>query len=326
VKAAVRERYGTPEVVEIREVPVPEPGEGEVLVAVRAASVNRADLDWMLPRPGFVRLFLGLRRPRDPRIGWDVAGVVESIGSGVTRWKPGDRVFADLASHGGGTFAEFVKAPEDALMRIPEEMSFEEASTLPHSAVLAVQGLRRRDGTMPKPGDRVLVVGASGNVGPFAVQMAKAMGTHVTGIASGPKLDMVRALGADAVLDYRQVDFTRTGERWNWILDTDSHAGVLAVRRALAPGGVYLTLGGATAKLLASIAVGPLVSLFSDRWSGLMLWWKPFNPPDVERVLSFVADGKVRPVIDRTYPLSQAREALQLVHEGKSRGKVVILP
>jgi NADPH:quinone reductase-like Zn-dependent oxidoreductase len=156
--------------------------------------------------------------------------------------------------------------------------------------------------------------------------MAKAMGTHVTGIASGPKLDMVRALGADAVLDYRQVDFTRTGERWNWILDTDSHAGVLAVRRALAPGGVYLTLGGATAKLLASIAVGPLVSLFSDRWSGLMLWWKPFNPPDVERVLSFVADGKVRPVIDRTYPLSQAREALQLVHEGKSRGKVVILP
>ena len=322
----MKDRYGTPDVVEIRDVEVPVPGEREVLVAVRAASVNRADLDGIEPRPGFVRLFTGMRAPRDGRIGWDVAGVVEAVGAGVTRWKPGDRVFADLAAHGAGSLAEFVKAPADAFLAIPDDMTFEDASTLPHSAVLAVQGLRTRKGRTPKAGDRVLVVGASGNVGPFAVQMAKAMGAHVTGVASASKLDMVRALGADAVLDYRAVDFTQSGERWDWILDTDSHRGIFAVRRALNPGGVYVTLGGTTWPILSALVVGPLLSLRGSKWSGLMLWWKPFHQPDVDTVLRLVAEGKVRPVIDRTYPLSEAREALRYVFDGKPRGKVVILP
>ena len=222
--------------------------------------------------------------------------------------------------------AEFVKAPEDAFQRIPDEMSFEDAATLPHSAVLAAQGLRSRKGRTVKAGDRVLIVGASGNVGPFAVQMAKAMGAHVTGVASAPKLDMVSALGADAVLDYRATNWTRTRERWDWILDTDSHRGILAVRRALKPGGMYVTLGGSTGPILGALVVGPLISLFGSKWSGLMLWWKPFHAPDVERVLELVASGKVRPVIDRSYPLSEAREALRLVYEGKARGKVLVIP
>jgi NADPH:quinone reductase-like Zn-dependent oxidoreductase len=172
----------------------------------------------------------------------------------------------------------------------------------------------------------VLVVGASGNVGPFAVQIAKAMGAHVTGVASGPKLDMVRSAGADEVIDYRTTNWTRTGQRWDWILDTDSHRNILSVRRALTPGGVYVTLGGNAWPILASMTVGPLVSLFGSKWSGLMFWWKPFNRSDVERVLELTAKGLVRPVIDRTYPLSEIREALRLVADGKAHGKVVILP
>jgi NADPH:quinone reductase-like Zn-dependent oxidoreductase len=324
VRAALRDRYGGPEVVEVREVEKPVPGQGEVLVRVRAASVNRADLDWLKPRPGFVRLFLGLRRPKDPRMGWDVAGEVESVGSGVTRWQLGDAVFSDLANDGGGTFAEYVSAPAEAFERIPEGMSFEDSSTLPHSAVLALQGLRRGDGSTFKAGDRVLVVGASGNVGPFAVQIAKAMGAHVTGIASRSKVDLVREVGADEVLDYESVDYTRAGRKWDWILECDSHYSILAARRALNPGGVYVTLGGDSLSLLGSGLGGRLVSLFSDRWSGLALWWKPFNVPDVDRLKELIAEGKLRPVIDRTYPLDQVVEALRLVDEGRSRGKVVI--
>jgi NADPH:quinone reductase-like Zn-dependent oxidoreductase len=324
MKAAQRFRYGGPEVVEIRDVEMPEPGEGEVRVRVRAASVNRADLDWLKPKPGFVRLFLGMRAPRDPRMGWDVAGEVDAVGAGVTRWKSGDAVMADLANHGGGTFAEYVVASEEAFGTTPDGMSLVEASTLPHSAVLALQGLRNRKGRTPKAGDRVLVVGASGNVGPFAVQIAKALGAHVTGVTSRSKVDLAREIGADEVLDYESVDYTRSGRRWDWILECDSHYSILGVRRALNPGGVYITLGGSTGALFASMVGGPLISLFSDTWTGLALWWKPFHPPDVERLKELIAEGKLRPVIDRTYPLEEAAEALRLVDEGRARGKVVL--
>lgn len=322
----MKDRYGTPDVVDVRDVEKPTPSEGEVLVRVRAASVNRADLDGIEPRPGFLRLFIGMRAPREHRMGWDVAGEVESIGPGVSRFKPGDRVFADLAAFGAGSFAEYVAAPEKAFEPIPDTMSFEDASTLPHSAVLALQGLRTRKGRTINAGDRVLVVGASGNVGPFAVQIAKAMGAYVTGVASASKLDLVRSAGADEAIDYRTTNWTRTGARWDWIVDTDSHRNILAVRRALAPGGVYVMLGGNSWPILAGITVGPLVSRFSDRSSGLMFWWKPFHRPDVERVLELVAAAKVRPVIDRIYPLSKIREVLRRVYDGEARGKIVVVP
>jgi NADPH:quinone reductase-like Zn-dependent oxidoreductase len=324
MKAAVRDRYGSPDVVRVEDVDKPVPGAGELLVRVEAASVNRADLDGIRPRPSFVRLFMGVRAPRQPRIGIDVAGTVEAVGSGVSRFRIGDRVFADLFAFGQGAFAEYVAAPERAFQSVPAGMPADAAAALPHSSILALQGLRRRNGRTVKPGDRVLIDGASGNVGPYAVQVAKALGAEVTGVCSAEKLAFVRSLGADHVIDYRAVDYTRTGERYDWIVDTDSHHSILAVRRALRPNGVYVTLGGTALPIVAALIVGPLLSRFSDRWSGLLLWWKPFDPEDVAALKQLLAAGTVRPVIDRTYPLDEVVEALRWVDDGHARGKVIV--
>jgi NADPH:quinone reductase-like Zn-dependent oxidoreductase len=326
MKAATRERYGSVDVVEVREIEQPSPVEDQVLVRVRAASVNRADLDGLKPRPQFIRLFMGIRVPRQHRLGADVAGEVEVVGPGVTRFKPGDRVFADMFSFGAGSFAEYVCAPERAFLPIPSGLTFEDAATLPHSAVLAVQGLRLRNGRTVKAGDRVLIDGASGNVGPFAVQVAKALGAEVTGVASPEKLEFVRSLGADHVIDYRTTDYTKAGKRYDWIVDTDSHHSLFAVRRALVPGGVYVTLGGTSWPILVSLLVAPFLSRAAGKRMGLLLWWKPFNPPDVDRVTGLIAAGRVRPAIDRRYPLDQVVDALRWVDEGHARGKVLVVP
>jgi NADPH:quinone reductase-like Zn-dependent oxidoreductase len=325
MQAAVRYRYGTPDgVVELKDLDRPVPADDQVLVRVRAASVNRADLDGLGPRPAFVRLIIGVRRPRDPRLGIDVAGVVESVGPNVTRFKPGDEVFADLYGFGGGTFAEFVCAPERAFQAMPAGMTFEEAAALPHSAILAVQGLRLRNSRSIRPGDKVLIDGASGNVGPFAVQIAKSRGAEVTGVCSTDKMDFVRSLGVDHVLDYTKVDYTTTGERYDWILDTDSHHSILRIRRALRPNGVYVTLGGMGLPILRALLFGPVISAATDKWMGLLLWWKPFNPDDVETLKELIAAGSVKPVIDRRFPLSEVVAALRWVDDGHARGKVVI--
>jgi NADPH:quinone reductase-like Zn-dependent oxidoreductase len=325
VKAAVRDRYGSPDVVRLVEVDRPVPTEDRVLVQVRAASVNRADLDGITPRPQFSRAFLGLRRPRNLRIGIDVAGVVTEVGPDATRFRPGDEVFADLFGFGQGAFAEYVCAREKAFETIPTGMSFEAASTLPHSAVLALQGLRVRDGRTPQPGDHVLIDGASGNVGPFAVQIAKALGCEVTGVCRTGKVDFVRSLGADHVLDYTKTDYTRAGIRYDWIVDTDSHHSLLAVKRALRPGGVYNTLGG-TDRAILSLIAAPIVGRAVGRRMGLMLWWKPFDPDDVARLKELIAAGKLTPAIDRTFSLDDVVDALSWVHDGRAQGKVVIVP
>jgi NADPH:quinone reductase-like Zn-dependent oxidoreductase len=325
VRAAVRERYGAPQdVVELRDLERATPGQGEVVVQVRAASINRADFDHLRPRPSFIRLFVGIRAPRNHRMGIDVAGVVESVGPGVTRFAPGDGVFADLFPFGQGAFAEYVRAPERAFARIPSGMSFDDASTLPHSAVLAIQGLRLRDGRTVGPGDKVLVDGASGNVGPFAVQIAKALGAEVTGVCSSAKLEFVRSLGADHVIDYTTVDYTGAGERYDWIIDTDSHHPILRIRGVLRPKGVYVTLGGATRPLLAAMVLGPLITLATGKHMGLMLWWKPFRSEDVDAVTDLIAAGAVTPVIDRRYPLDDVVAALRYVDDGGAIGKVVL--
>ena len=325
MRAALRDRYGRPDVVVVREVQRPTPADDEMLVRVRAASVNRADLDGIQPRPGLIRLFMGIRAPRDHRIGVDMAGVVESVGANVSRFKPGDHVFTDMFRAGHfGAFADYVCARESAFEPMPPNMTFEDAATLPHSAILALQAMRLRNGRTIKPGSKVLIDGASGNVGPFAVQVAKAMGAEVTGVCRTEKMDFVRSLGADHVIDYTKVDYTRAGERYDWIVDTDSHHRIRHVRRALRPNGVYVTLGGETAALLGGLIAGPLMSLFSDRWSGLLLWWKPFHPPDIEALRKLMAAGKVRPFVDRRYPLSQVVEALRHVDEGRAKGKVLI--
>ena len=203
-------------------------------------------------------------------------------------------------------------------------MTFAEAATLPHSAVLALQGLRRRNGRTIKAGDRVLIDGASGNVGPFAVQIAKAMGAEVTGVASGSKLDFVRSLGADHVLDYRRTNYTRAGKRYDWIVAVDAHHSILRVGRALKQNGVYLTMGGDTGSIFSALMGSLMLSRFGDTWKGLMLWWKPMHHPDVDALKELIAAGKLRPVIDRRYPLSEVVAALRYVEDGKPSGKVVI--
>ena len=324
MQAAVRDRYGSPDVVEVRDIDMPVPADGQVLVRVHSASVNRGDLDGIEPRPKFTRLFLGLRAPRNRRVGLDVAGVVEAVGPGVTRFRPGDRVFADLYTFGQGSFAEYVAAPETAFLPIPDAMSTEDAATLPHAGILAIQGLRLRDGRTVGPGDRVLVSGASGNVGPFAVQIAKSLGADVTGVCSTDKIDFVRSLGADHVIDYRAVDYAKTGERYDWILDVDSHHSIFGVRRALRPNGVYLTLGGSASRIFSALLVGPLLGKATGKRLGLVIWWKLFKAEDVATLTGLIAAGKVTPVIDRRYPLKEVVAALKWVDDGHAAGKVVI--
>src|SRR5262245_15753993 len=325
MKAAYRDRYGPPDIVEIREMSAPTARAGEVLVRVRAASVNRADMDALYARWGFLRLFLGLRRSRNRRLGIDAAGVVEAVGVGVTRFGPGDHVFADLFPYGQDAYSEVVSAPERAFATMPEGLSFEEAATLPHSAILALQGLRRRNGATFEQGARVLVVGASGSVGPFAVQIAKARGAHVTGVARGDKLDLVRALGADEVIDYTTTDYRVPSERYDWVLDVNAHHPVLSWKAAVRSGGVYAALGGDSAAWFASALIeGPALSLATHRHMGLVLHWKPFHPPDVEALKGMIAAGQMRPAIDRRYPFSDLVEALTYVDDGNATGKVVV--
>ncbi len=324
MKAAVRDRYGPPDVVRVEEIEKPVPGEYDLLVRVHAASVNRADLDGLLPRPGFTRLFMGLRRPRVRGVGIDAAGVVEAVGPAVTRFRPGDRVFADLFSVGQGAFAEYISAPEKAFEAIPSTMTFEDAATLPHSAILALQGLRLRNGETIRPGDRVLIEGASGNVGPFAVQIAKSMGAIVTGVCKTQKVEFVRSLGADHVIDYTKVDYRTAGERYDWILSSEPHHSLFSYRPALKPGGVYLTLGAPTTRTFFALLFGTLFSKVTKYRMGLMLWWKPFHPADVATLADLIAAGKVRPAIDRRYPLGEVVEALRHVDGGHAMGKVII--
>jgi NADPH:quinone reductase-like Zn-dependent oxidoreductase len=267
---------------------------------------------------------MGLRAPRSHGVGVDAPGVVEEGGPGGTRPAVGDAVFGDMFIGGQGSFAEFVCTTERAFQPIPPGMPFDEAACLPHSAILAVQGLRRRDGRGVQPGERVLIDGASGNVGPFAVQVAKAMGAEVTAVCSTAKIPFVRSLGADHVVDYTREDYTRGAERYDWIVAVDSHHSILRARRALRRHGTYITMGGETGSILGSMIGGPIISRFSDRWSGLLLWWKPMHRPDVETLTELLATGKVRVVIDRRLPLDRVVEALRYVDEGRATGKVVI--
>ena len=325
MKIAMRDRWGGPEVMELREVETPVPTGDQVLVKVHASSVNRADLDWMLPKLGWVgRLILGPRRPRRHTLGIDVAGSVEAVGPEAKRFVRGDRVFADLIRHGMAAFAEYVCAPERAFQLIPDELSFEEAATLPHSAPLAIMSLKPYWGQELKAGDSVMVVGASGNVGPFAVSIAKARGLRVTGVCRTEKMDFVRSLGADEVIDYTTTDYTKSGP-YDRIIDVDAHRSILGYRKALKPNGVYISMGGNGVWIL-SFFLSVLIRRFvrDSRHLGLMPGWRPFHPDDVAILRELVATGVIKPRVDRRYPLTEIVQALEYVNEGRNKGKVVI--
>ncbi len=320
MKAIVARSYGSPDVLALQEVPKPAPGDDEVLIEVHAAALNAADWHMMRADPFPVRLMAGLFKPKFKIPGADVAGRVEAVGKNVTRFKPGDEVFGDLAGHAWGGFAEYVCAPENLLAPKPANLSFEEAAALPMAAVTALQALRDKGGI--RAGQSVLINGASGGVGTFAVQIAKSFGAEVTAVCSSRNLELARSLGADHVIDYGGEDFTKSGRHYDLILATNGYHPISAYRRALGPHGVYVMTGGANKQMTEALFLGPWLSLFGKQKLGNAMA-KP-NAKDLGVVKELVEAGKVKPAIDRRYPLAQVPEAMRYLEEGHARGKIVI--
>ena len=324
MKAIVRRQYGSPDVLTLEEVDMPVVKDQDVLVRVRAASLNADDLEYIYGKSPFTRIATGLRKPRIRGLGVDVAGQVEAVGKNVTRFKEGDEVFGNMTQYGLGAYAEYVCAPARAFALKPSTLTFEEAATVPQSAVLALQGLRGK--RQIKPGNRVLINGAGGNVGPFAVQIAKHFGAEVTGVDSSEKLDTVRSVGADHVIDYTRDDPIQNGQRYDLILDVVARRSMLQWRRALRPGGLYVMLGASTALLVQGTFLGPLISITGTKKMAVMWWWKPFKQEDVVFLTELIEAGSIAPVIDRRYSLGEVPAALRYLEEGHARGKIVITP
>jgi NADPH:quinone reductase-like Zn-dependent oxidoreductase len=318
MKAIVYTRYGPPEVLQIKEVARPTPKDDEVLIRVQAASVNRSDWEWLSGTPLYAR-FGGLLRPRHHILGSDVAGRVEAAGRNVRRLQPGDEVFGDISGSMGG-FAEYVCARESALALKPSGMTFEEASAIPQAAVISLRGIR--DKGKVQPGQKVLVNGAGGCAGMFAVQLAKLYGAEVTGVDSSSKLDFMRSIGADHVIDYALEDFTKNGQEYDLILDVVAHNSVFAYKRALRPNGRYLAVGGSMGTLFQILLLGPLIGRTSGKKIRILAVLP--NLEDMVHVTELCESGKVVPVIDRRYPLSEVPEALRYLGAGLAKGKVVI--
>lgn len=319
MKAIVRDRYGSVEVLRLEEVPTPIPGEDEVLVRVHAASVNTADLDHLLGRPRVARLGTGLLRPRWRVPGLDMAGVVESVGAMVTRLRPGDEVWADMFSHGHGAFAEYVCAPEEAFTPKPGGIGFAQAATVPHSASLALQALRSK--APIEPGQRLLVNGGGGCVGPFAIQIAKTSGAEVTGVDHGTKFDLMKAAGADHLVDYTMEDVTRSERRFDFIVDIAADRSVFPFKRILDQRGSYVQIARSVGGFFQAALFGAMFG--GTRRMGVFMW-VPNSADDLAELGRLLEEGRVTPVIDRTYPLVDVPAAMRRLADGQARGKIVI--
>ncbi len=322
MKAIVLSKYGSPDVLELKEVDTPSPKDDEVKVKIKAASLNATDFE--IVRGNFiVRLAGGIRRPRNNRLGCDFAGFVELIGKDVTEFKKGDAVYADLMYQpkSYGAFAEYVCIPERSLRLKPESMTFEEAATIPQAGVLALQGIKGK--TPPQPGQKVLINGAGGGVGTFAIQIAKYYGAEVTAVDTASKFDMMRSLGADHVIDYTQEDFTKNKNQYDLILDVISRKSVFAYRRALKPNGNYRLVGGTTRRIFGALILGSLTSRFSSKKVGIMMG-RPNNKEDMEILTELFEANKVKPIIDKKYSLDNFVEALRYLEDGHAIGKLLI--
>ena len=321
MKAIVCTKYGQPDVLHLREVEKPTPKDNEVLVKIHAASINSWDWGLLRGTPFMNRLVFGVLKPKTKILGCDIAGRVEAVGRNVKQFQPGDEIWGDLSAHGFGAFAEYVCVPEKALRLKPASMTFEEAAAYPQAAVLALQNLR--DKRPIQPGQKVLINGAGGGVGTFAVQIAKYFGAEVTGVDSTMKLDMLRSIGADQVIDYTQEDYTKSGQRYELILDVVAYHSIFEYKRALSPKGIFVYVGGSTAAIFQALFLGPLISRTGSKKMGVVMW-KPNKKEDLDFLKELYEAGKVVPVIDRRYPLSEVPEALRYLEEGHARGKVVI--
>jgi NADPH:quinone reductase-like Zn-dependent oxidoreductase len=320
MKAIVYRKYGPPDVLQLEEIPKPTPADDRVLVKVHAASANPADWHVMRGDPFFLRLMVGLLKPKRTILGADIAGRVEAVGKDVDQFQPGDEVFGDVSQSGFGAFAEYAAVPETALVLKPAGVTFEEAAAVPLAALSALQGLRDR-GKL-QPGQKVLINGASGGVGTFAVQIAKAFGAEVTGVCSTRNVDLVRSIGADQVIDYTREDFTRRSVRYDLILDAAAFRSVGDYRRALKPNGTYVMVGGSTARMFQLMLLRPWFAMTGGKKMDLLLS-KP-NQEDLLVLKGLIETRKLAPVIDRRYQLNEVPEAIRYLEQGHARGKVVI--
>jgi NADPH:quinone reductase-like Zn-dependent oxidoreductase len=316
MKAAVHAKYGSQDALQLKEVEKPIPKDNGVLVKVYASSINKADL-YLLRHPFFVSLVGGrLLKPKREILGTDIAGRVEAVGRNVKQFKPGDEVFGGAP----GGFAEYVCAREDLLVLKPTNVTFEKAAAVPVAAITALQGLRKGH---VQPGQKVLINGASGGVGTFAVQIAKSFGAEVTAVCSTKNLDNARSIGADHVIDYSQEDFTKSRQRYDLIIAANGYHWILGYRRALSPKGICVTTGGFMAQIFQAILLGPLISLIGSKKVGSMGFAR-LNQKDLVLLKELLETGKLVPVIDRCYPLSEVAEAFRYFEEGHAKGKVVI--
>jgi NADPH:quinone reductase-like Zn-dependent oxidoreductase len=320
MKAIVYDKYGSPEVLKCEEVEKPTPGSGEVLIKVQAASVNPYDWHFMRGLPYFVRLLAGIATPKERRLGVDGAGYVEAVGRNVAQFKAGDAVFGTCR----GAFAEYACAPERTLARKPDNVTFEQAATVPIAGLTALQGLRDKGNI--QAGVKVLINGAAGGVGTFAVPIAKSFGAEVTGVCSTRNVEMVRSIGADEVIDYTRQDFTRLGRRYDLLFDCIGNHSLRECRRVMNPKGIFIGVGGATGRWMFGLFVRVIASLFLSPFLNqkfVTFMAKP-NSEDLAAIVELMAAGKLTPVIDRRYGLNDVPEAIRYLEAGHARGKVVI--
>src|SRR4051812_7665648 len=318
MKAIVRDAYGPPDVLRLDEVQKPTPGAGEVLVRVHAASANAGDWHLVRGTPFPFRLVAGLLRPKHRILGTDIAGRVEAVGPHVSQFQPGDEIFGELSRSGFGGYAEYVTAPETALAMKPANISFEEAAAVPTSGLTALQGLRKGK---TRQGQKVLIHGAAGGVGTFAVQLAKAFGTEVTAVCGPRSVDVVRSIGADHVLDYTKEDFARSGHQYDTILAVNGDRSIWDYKRALSRGGAYVMTGGSNRQLFHALFLGPLLSLGNQKFGNLLT--RP-SQSDLVQLKELIEAGKLTPVIERRYTLREVPDAVRYIEEGHARGKLVI--
>ncbi|MBK6267165.1 NAD(P)-dependent alcohol dehydrogenase [Marivirga sp. S37H4] len=318
MKAIVYTKYGTPGVLHLKELDKPIPKENEVLVKIHTASVNSWDWDLLTGKPYLYRLLFGIFKPKHNILGCDIAGRVEDVGKKVEQLKLGDEVFGDISTYWGG-FAEYVCVPENTLALKPASMKFEEAAATPHAAVLALQSLR--DKKQLKKGEKVLIIGAGGGVGTFAVQMAKLFGAEVTAVDSAEKLEMLSSLGANHVIDYKQEDFTKNGQCYDLIIDVVASRSVFEYKKSLMANGICVIVGGSISTLLQTAIFGSLISGSQNKKVSVLI--HEANK-DIAFIKELFEEGKVKPIIDKSYSLEEVPDALACLGNGKARGKLVI--
>jgi NADPH:quinone reductase-like Zn-dependent oxidoreductase len=318
MKAVVYEQYGPPDVLHVAELPEPIPTDDQIRIAIHAVSINGSDREALIGEPAYARMG-GLRKPRYPILGSDIAGVVESVGRNITEFKPGDEVFGELPGYRNG-FAEYVCTHGKTLMVKPPSLTFAQAAAIPQGGVIAFNGIVTKGRV--QPGQQVLINGGGGSGGVFAIQLAKLLGAQVTAVDNAHKLDFMRTLGADHVIDYTREDFATSGKQYDLILDLIAYRSVFASVRALRPHGTYYVVGGLTRVLLQTALLGPWIRSTKKRKARVLV--VPQNRKDLAAITELCTNGDVIPIIDRQYPLIETVDAMRYVSEGRARGKVVV--